>query len=451
MSDRLNPASYVPGGDREQELLLKLTGHASWQDLIAHIPKECLCTEPLGLGPGLSELEVLEVQRARASRNHDLCRAVSFLGAGAYDHWIPAAVDQLLSRSELVTCYTPYQAEVSQGTLQAMFEYQTSICALTGLDAANASLYDGASATAEAVLMFVRDTRAARVLVSGGLNPRYLQVLRTYLRGLDVTLDVLPPAGTIPLDELGARAPGCSCAVVQNPGFFGNVEPVGEVARILEAAEVPLIAVVNPLSLGLLAAPGEYGAAVAVGEGQSLGNHLSFGGPFLGFMACRESLIRRMPGRLVGMARDADGRRGFVLTLQTREQHIRRARATSNICTNQGLNALAACIYLSLLGPDGVRAVSTSCFEKAHYAAGRAVEAGLSLPFGESFFLEFVVRLPGPASVLVDTLSPQGILPGCALGRFYPGMEDCLLVAVTEKRTKQQIDRWAELVGGFQW
>lgn len=451
MSDVSHPARYIPGGDSEGRTLLKLIGHSTWDGLIAHIPKECLCEAALGLGPGLSEMEVLVAQRSRASQNHDLSRVVSFLGGGAYDHWVPAAVDHLLSRSELMTCYTPYQAEVSQGTLQAMFEYQSCICALTGLDAANASLYDGASATAEAVLMFVRDAGTARVLVSGGVNPRYLQVLRTYLQGLDVRLDVLPLGGTIPLDELRARAPGCSCAVLQNPSFLGTVEPVRETARILDEAGVPLIAVVNPLSLGLLAAPGEYGAAVAVGEGQCLGNHLSFGGPFLGFMACRESMIRRMPGRLVGMARDAHGRRGFVLTLQTREQHIRRDRATSNICTNQGLNALAACVHLSLLGPEGLRAHAASCFDKAHYAASRIRGAGLELPFGEAFFMEFVVRLPGPASTLVQALSRQGVLPGCALGTFYRDMEDCLLVAVTEKRTKQEIDRWADLVGGFRW
>jgi glycine dehydrogenase subunit 1 len=451
MTDDSRPARYVPGGDPEEGTLLEALGYTAWEELIAHIPRECLCGEALGLGPGLSELEVLNAQRARASLNHDLCRVVSFLGGGAYDHWIPAAVDCLLSRSELMTCYTPYQAEVSQGTLQAMFEYQTCMCALTGLDAANASLYDGASATAEAALMFVRGAGTARVLVSGGLNPRYLQVLRTYLQGLDVTLDVLPPVGTMSVDEVRARAPGCSCAIVQNPNFFGTVEPVQDIARALDDAGVPLIAVVNPLSLGVLAAPGEYGAAVAVGEGQCLGNHLSFGGPFLGFMACRESLIRRMPGRLVGMTRDVDGRRGFVLTLQTREQHIRRARATSNICTNQGLNALAACAYLSLLGPDGVRAVARSCFEKAHYAADRIREVGMQLPFGDGFFMEFVVRLPGPASPLVNALSRQGVLPGCALGTVDPDMQDCLLVAVTEKRTRQQIDRWAELVGGFRW
>ncbi len=451
MSDDSHTVQYVPGGDHEDARLLECLGLDSWDKLIEHIPEHCLFEGTMGLGPGLSEMEILESQRARALRNRDSNRVLSFLGGGAYDHWIPAAIDRLVSRSELMTCYTPYQAEVSQGTLQAMFEYQTCICALTSMDVANASLYDGASAMAEAVLMFVRDAGSARVLVSGGVNPRYLQVLQTYLGGLDVAVDVLPHAPSLPLDELRTRAHGCACAVVQNPSFFGTLEPVREAAGVLETEGVPLVAVVNPLSLAVLAAPGEYGAAVAVGEGQSLGNHLSFGGPFLGFMACHESLVRRMPGRLAGMARDAHGRRGFVLTLQTREQHIRRSRATSNICTNQGLNALAACIYLSLLGPEGLRSVATSCFEKAHYAAGLAEDVGFELLFDAPFFMEFVVRLRGPAEVLVETLARQGVVPGYPLGKLYPDMEDCLLVAVTEKRTKKQIDRWAELVGGFRW
>jgi glycine dehydrogenase subunit 1 len=443
--------TYLPGGDREERQLLDCLGAGSWEEVISHIPEDCLLDGPTGLGPRLSELEVLEAQRARAARNQDLCRITSFLGGGAYDHWVPTVVDRLLLRSELMTCYTPYQPEVSQGTLQATFEYQTSICSLTGMDVANASLYDGASAAAEAVLMFTRKANGGRVLVSGGLNPRYLQVLRTYLGALGIELDALPPSGALPLDTIQRRARGCVCAVVQNPNFFGSVEPMDHVTELLNREGVPLIAVVNPISLALLKPPGEYGAAVAVGEGQPLGNHPSFGGPLLGFMACREALVRQMPGRIVGMTRDAHGRRGFVLTLQTREQHIRRARATSNICTNQGLNAVAASIYLSLLGPDGLEAVARACFDKAHYAADRAVDAGLQLPHGRRFFMEFVVQLPGPADAVVKALPRAGLLPGIDLGRFYPDMRDCLLVAVTEKRSREQIDRWAELVGGFRW
>jgi len=372
-------------------------------------------------------------------------------GAGAYYHYIPAVVGHVTGRAEFYTAYTPYQPEASQGSLQAFFEYQTLIAQLTGMDVSNASLYDGGSAAAEAVLMALHATGRRRIVTATSVHPEYRQVLATYLANLNVelvTLDALE--GTVSLADLETAVDEqTACVFMQHPNFFGCLEEVEQAAKITHHCGALFCVSVDPLSLGLLKRPGEYGADIVVAEGQSLGNPMAFGGPSLGIMACCEPFLRRMPGRLVGQTVDRRGRRCWVLTLQTREQHIRREKATSNICTNQGLMALRAAVYLSLMGPAGLRETASLCLQKSRYAAQRlTASSSMSLAFGRSTFKEFVVRVLGqPVDALIEKARQQGIYAGVPLGRWYPQLADCLLVAVTEKRTKQQIDRLAAVCG----
>lgn len=443
--------TYFPNTLADQEEMLRAIGVRSVEELFASIPEEIRLRRPLCVPAGMSELELTQYMSQQSGRNRPAGQSACFLGAGSYDHFIPAAVDFLASRSEFYTAYTPYQPEASQGSLQAFFEYQTLITQLTGMDVSNASLYDGASAVAEAVLMAMAATgRPGRVVTAANLHPEYRQTLATYLANLPTEILSLPtPKGTIrPEDLAGVLNDQTACVVFQHPNFFGCLEEADKLVEVAHTAGALAVVVFDPISLGLLQRPGDYGADIAVAEGQCLGIPMSFGGPYLGILACRESLVRRMPGRLVGQTTDRQGRRCWVLTLQTREQHIRREKATSNICTNQGLMALRASIYLALMGPQGLREAANLCLQKTRYALDLITRTGRwQTPFARPVFKEFVIRRPGlDADRLVSTAAQQGVFVGVPLARWYPDLADGLLVAVTEKRTKAEIDQWADLL-----
>jgi glycine dehydrogenase subunit 1 len=442
---------YLPHTAEDRQAMLEAIGVASIDELLAMVPEDLRLRRELDLAPAMGELELTDHIESLAAKNTPAGQAVCFLGGGSNDHFIPALVDAVASRGEFYTAYTPYQAEASQGTLQAMFEYQTLITQLTGMDVSNASLYDGGSAAAEAVLMSMDATkRWGRVVTAASVHPEYRQVLSTYLANIHSELvTVGTPGGTVRPEELAAAVNGeTACVLVQHPNFFGCLEEVEALAEIAHAAGALFVVSVDPISLGLLRRPGEYGADIVVAEGQSLGTPLSYGGPYLGIMACREKFVRRMPGRLVGQTVDRRGKRCWVLTLQTREQHIRREKATSNICTNQGLLALRATVYLATMGPTGLRSVAELCLQKAHYAHDVLTAGGSLRPaFAAPFFKEFVVRATdGRVQPRLDSALRQGLLAGVPLGRWYPELADSFLVAVTEKRSKAQIDRLAEAV-----
>jgi len=435
--------SFVPNTPADREQMLQAIGAHSTDDLFLDVPADVRYPH-LELPDPISEAEILAELESLNAHNVDASTYACFLGAGAYRHFIPSVVGHLIGRGEFYTAYTPYQAEISQGTLQSIFEYQSMICALTGMDVANASHYDGATALAEAAIMAHNATRGrSKVIVSPAVHPEYRQVLRTYTQGLDFAIvgdgDVTRGWG----DLLKMIDRDTACVIAQNPDFFGRIHDLRPVADAAHAAGALFIVSVNPISLGLLKPPGEYGADIVTGEGQSLGWPLDFGGPYLGIFACREQYVRRMPGRLVGQTVDNRGQRGFVLTLQTREQHIRREKATSNICTNEGLVALAACVYLAAMGKNGLRKVAELCYHKAHYAATEiAAIPGYSLPYGSSpFFNEFVVHCPVAPDRVNDALRRQKIIGGYALGRAYPQLKDCLLFCVTEMNSRYQIER----------
>jgi glycine dehydrogenase subunit 1 len=435
--------SYVPNTDHDRAEMLKKIGVESFEDLIRCIPDSVRLKEELKLPHPLSELELSELLAELSSRNKGASPMISFLGGGAYDHFIPAAVDHMISRSEYYTAYTPYQAEVSQGTLQTIYEFQSLICELTGMDVANASMYDGATAVAEAGLLAHAETRRNVILVAGSLNPSYKGVLSTYCRSLGLKVKTLPlNDGLVDLEALKKYvSEKVACVIVQSPNFFGSIENVDQMEPLTHSVGALLVLACDPISLGILRTPGEYNADIAVGEGQAMGNYLSFGGPYLGYFACRRNLIRRMPGRIVGATTDTRGRRGFVLTLQTREQHIRREKATSNICTNQALCALASCVYLSLLGKCGIRRVAELCLQKSHYACDQITKIeGFKKRFDAPFFKEFVVEMPLPPKRLIRSLIKRKLFAGIDLAQFDRKLKNCLLVCVTEKRTKEEID-----------
>ena len=437
---------YLPNTKADLHRMLETIGVENIEDLFASVPEELRLSESLKLPPLLSEPELLAYMERLAKKNGPLSTFTSFLGGGAYHHYIPAIVPSLLSRSEFLTCYTPYQPELSQGTLQSIFEYQTLICQLTGMEVSNASLYEGATALAEGVIMSNRINRRPRVLISDTIHPEHIMVLQTYCRNIGIELT------TIPFDRTGVTDQWectnlidqqTSALVVQYPNFFGRIEPLEELASIARAAGSLLVVVVTePISLGLLKPPGELGADIVVGEGQSFGNPLNYGGPYLGFMATRSSYQRMLPGRLVGQTTDSQGRRGFVLTLATREQHIRREKATSNICTNEALCALAAAIYLCALGKNGLREVAEQNLQKAAYA--RELLSGLKgcrSKFEGPTFNEFVLQLDTPPEELNRALLKERIIGGLPLKRWYSRLSDCLLMCVTEMVPKAEIDR----------
>jgi len=426
--------AYLPHGDAERRAMLETLGHREPSDMFRHLPAELLQAR-FRLPDPLSEQELTEELQALAAGNDGIAASRCFLGGGAYRRFSPAVVDAVISRPEFYTAYTPYQAEASQGWLQAIYEFQSMIALLTGLDVANASMYDGASALAEAAMMAWVHTQRRGILVADTLHPEYRQVLETYSAGRDLRVRRLPAVkGRLDGRALREQVTEETAAViVQQPNFFGALEPVHAVSQAAREAGALFIACVDPTSLGVLQSPGDYGADIAVGDGQPLGLPLSYGGPYVGFMAAREALLRRLPGRLVGMTTDPAGREGFVLTLQAREQHIRREHATSNICTNHALMALAATVYLARMGGQGLRQIATVSTQRAHYLAASAAERpGYRLAFDAPFLWEFVLRCPGPADEVAAAMQAGGVIAGLPLGRFDPGLRDALLVAVTE-------------------
>jgi glycine dehydrogenase subunit 1 len=438
--------SFLPHTDADRRSMLEAIGIESLDDLYPDVP-EAVRFPTLDLPVALSEMEVMTELSELADRNVDAHEYTSFLGAGAYDHFIPSVVDHMLRRGEFYTAYTPYQPEVSQGTLQAIFEFQSHVCALTGMDVANASVYDGATAVAEAVTMSLAHHRGRRnrIVLAPTVHPHYRDTVMTYMQGEQVEI-----AGHEVFSEgLGSLIDlideSTAIVVVQYPDYLGHINDYGPVAEATQAAGALLCVAVNPIALGMLKPPSAFGADVVVGEGQPLGIPLGFGGPYLGLFATKEALVRKLPGRLVGETTDVRGQRGYVLTLTPREQHIRRERATSNICTNQGLMALAAAVYLSTMGKSGLRAVAELSYHKAHYAAERidGLE-GYSVWNKRPFFNEFVVKAPLPIARLNDQLLDRCVIGGFDLGDWRPEFEGHMLLALTERNTKLDIDRLLE-------
>jgi len=434
---------YTSATDDDRREMLAEIGVSFIEDLFADIPARLRLDEPLALGPGHSEQEVFEELRALAAKNVSTLDEVSFLGAGMYDHYVPALVDSITQRSEFLTPYTPYQPEISQGGLQAMFEYQTAISELTGLPVSNASVYEAPSAVGAAGYLAKLANGRGRFVVSRGVHPHSREVLRTLAHGWEMDVVEAPLAdGVTELPELDGDV---SAVIMQQPNFLGAVEDVVALAGAAREAGALAICACDPLPLALLKPPGECGVDIAVGEGQTLGNRLDFGGPSFGFFAATEALMRRMPGRIAGETRDVDGKRGFVLTLQTREQHIRRERATSNICTAQALNALAGVIYLSWLGRRGIVELAELMLQRTAYARDRlAAIDGVELLHEQPVVREFAVELAAPVEQVIARCREQGINPGYPLAGDYPELSDGLLVAITERRTRADIDRLAD-------
>jgi glycine dehydrogenase subunit 1 len=437
---------YIPNTEADRQAMLEAMGLTAIEDLFNGIPEDLRCAGPLQIPRALSEQDVLRHMRTLASRNANVEDYAAFLGGGAYHHFIPSVVPVLTSRGEFMTAYTPYQPEMAQGTLQALYEYQTLICQLTDMEVANASLYDGSTGVAEAVLMARRLTQRDDVLMSEAVHPEYRAVLRTYLQNLGMQVHEVPvdEAGQTPLSQVReGLSPRTACVVVQSPNFFGVIEDLTGFADAVHHEKALLVQVVaEPVSLGLLKPPGAWGADIVVGEGQAFGNALSYGGPYLGFFATRDQYVRQMPGRLAGETVDTEGRRGYVLTLSTREQHIRREKATSNICTNEGLCALAATIHLCTLGKVGLRQLAKLNLQRATYGRQQlAAIPGCRVPFTGPTFNEFVLETPKPAGELIRQLSAQHLIPGIELGRFYPERSHQLLVCVTEMNSREEIDR----------
>lgn len=441
---------YVPNTLEQQEEMLQKMGLNSWEDLFQDIPAEIRRQAQLNMREGMSEFELVKHLQKLASTNKTVEEYTSYLGAGAYEHFIPSYVDQLLLRSEFYTAYTPYQPEISQGTLQAIYEFQTLICELTGMDAANASMYDGASALAEGALMCCDATRRKKILVPQTIHPEYREVLFTYLPPRGVDIEEIPYIdGVVDLEHLEkALDKEVAGVLLQSPNFFGCLEKAEEIKKLAQEQGALLVMVVNPVSLGILKSPGEVGADIVVGEGQPLGNPLNYGGPYLGFMACREKLIRRMPGRIVGATKDKNGTKGYVLTLQAREQHIRREKASSNICSNEALCALAFTIHLSGLGKQGLKELGELNLRKAHYAAQEMAKLpGVELAFSSPYFNEFVIKTNVSPQKVNQELLKDKIIGGLDLAQFYPELENHLLFCVTETKSKDDIDKLVARLG----
>lgn len=437
---------YIPHTEEDVQIMLETIGVSSIRELFRDVPDELYHTEPLQVPPALDEHNLFRHVAGLAAENANALDWVSFLGAGAYDHFVPSIVSAIIGRGEFLSAYTPYQPEASQGLLQSIFEFQTMISELTGMEVANASMYDASTALAESALMACQITGRSKVMVSQAVHPHYRQVLQTYLWTNARELVELPLVNGITDREQirTAMDEQTACIILQYPNFFGLIEPVAPAVRAAKDSGALSIVCADPVSLGVLKAPGEYGVDIVVGEGQALGNSMGFGGPMLGLFACRQEYVRRIPGRIVGQTTDIEGRRGFVMTLRTREQDIRREKATSNICTNEALCALAATIAMAALGKQGFRQVAETCTQKAHYAASALSQLpGVRLRFPETpFFKEFVIELPGNAAAIRDRMLEHRILAGLPLGEFYPGMEGCLLICVTETRTRAEIDEF---------
>lgn len=438
---------YTQFTDEQVNEALAAIGARSIDDLFKPIPSSLRLTKPLNIPRGVGEMDLLRDVESLAARNRDCNELTCFLGAGAYDHFIPTVVDSLAAQSEFLTAYTPYQAEASQGILQLFYEFQTMICELTGMDVANASLYEASSAAAEAVLMAGGITKRRTVLVSETVHPDTLRVLKTYTAALDIDIKtVAAPEGVVDEKALEKALNNSVAAfVMQSPNFFGCIERLDRMIPAVHKCGALAVVSTDPIACGLLKPPGALGADMVVGEGQALGIPLQYGGPYLGLLACREKFLRKMPGRIVGATRDIEGRRGFCLALQTREQHIKRERATSNICTNQGLLAVRASIYMAAMGKRGITEVASQCFDKAHYAAKRIADLdGYELRFANPFFKEFTVRTTRDVDNVLAACKREDILAGVPLGQYDRRLDDCFMVAVTEKRTKEEIDKLVE-------
>lgn len=439
-----NKMKYTPNPQAVVNDMLQSIGMNSIDELFTDIPDDLKLDRNLNLGDGLCEMEIKKELQSLAQKNINLDQYPCFLGAGAYDHYIPAALDQLLLRSEFYTTYTPYQPEISQGILQSIFEYQTLICKLTGMEVSNASMYDGGSALAEACNLACESGRKKKVLVPSTIHPEYIEILKTYAISDRMEILVVPEKdGTVDVEQMIAMiAKDTACVVIQQPNFYGNIEEVEEIEKAIHQNKGAFIMAVDPISLAVLKSPAEWSADIVVGEGQSLGNSLSFGGPYLGFMASSKKFMRKIPGRIVGQTVDTEGKRSFVLTLQAREQHIRREKASSNICSNQALNALTATIYLSLIGEKGLKDIALRSYQLAVYAHDELKKKGLEFKCQKPFFREFAVKVKDPAAVNKRLLD-NGIIGGYEL-------EDALLLAFTEKRNKEEIDKLVSVIGeGF--
>ncbi|MET3543512.1 glycine dehydrogenase subunit 1 [Paenibacillus favisporus] len=444
---------YLPMTEQDQQEMLDTIGVSTLEDLFKDIPEEIRFKGDLPISPGLNEYALTTHLSELAAKNANTDQYASFLGAGIYDHHIPSVINHVVSRSEFYTAYTPYQPEISQGELQAIFEFQSYICELTGMAVANASMYDGATALAEAGSLASAATKRKQLLVSSTVHPEARQVVRTYAKGLGLDVVEVPSAnGVTNLTELAEAVTDQTAAVlVQSPNFFGAIEDLAAIGDLIHASKGLMVVSTNPISLGILEAPGKLGADIVVGDAQPLGISSSLGGPTCGFFAVSQDHMRRMPGRIVGQTVDRNGKRGFVLTLQAREQHIRREKATSNICSNQALLALCASVYLSVMGKQGMIEVGQLNLQKSHYAARRLGSiSGVSMPFTSPYFNEFVIKLPEGTRVaeVNAKLLQKGILGGYDLGRAYSELEGHMLIAVTERRTKEQIDQFAQALEG---
>ena len=443
--------TFVPNTDEERREMLNTIGVNSFSEIISNIPEEYQLKEPVNLPPRLSEMEAFKLLEELSNKNITADSHSCFLGGGAYDHFIPSIVDSVLQKPEFKTAYTPYQAEVSQGTLQAMYEYQSMICELTGMPVSNASLYDGGGSLEEACLMSNAKKKKKKFLIAGQINPSYIEVSKTLTYGRHLEyIEVVDEDGTCDLAKLQSMIDDTvSAVIVQQPNFLGNLEDVREIEKIAHSVKALFIVVVNPISLGLIEAPGNYNADVVVGEGQVLGIPMNFGGPYLGLFACKQEFVRKIPGRLSGVTQDLDGKRAFVLTLQTREQQIKRDKATSNICTNQGLFMLAATVYIATMGKQGIKEVAEQSFQKAHYLAHEIAKIpGFKLANDKPFFNEFLIDTPVDAKQIVDEGADNGILPGLNISRFLNNKQG-LLIAVTEKRSKADLDKFVEFLKKF--
>jgi glycine cleavage system P protein (glycine dehydrogenase) subunit 1 len=439
---------YIALTDTDREQMLAAVGVPTVEELFRDIPAGVRLDRPLDLEPPLAEPEIVAHLERLAARNAHAGVELSFLGAGVYDHYVPAVVNTVLSRGEFLTAYTPYQPEMSQGVLQAIFEYQTAICELTGMDVSNASGYDGTTVAADACYLAAHVTGRSRVVVTEGTSPQVRQVVKTYAPGFGLEVVEVPHSnGTTDPERVAEAAKDAAAVIFQQPNFFGCLEPAPDLAAAADEADALAVAHVDPVSLGVLEAPARYGCAIAIGEGQGAGNAMSFGGPHYGFIAARLEHIRRMPGRIVGETTDIAGERGYVLTLSTREQHIRREKATSNITTNQTLLALGGLVYLSWLGPRGLRELGETCMALSSYARRELEAAGFEPVFSDkATFKEFAVCVGRPAGDVIRDARERGVHPGYRLGRDYAGLDDALLVAVTEKRSRADIDRLVEVL-----
>jgi glycine dehydrogenase subunit 1 len=440
---------YLPMTEEDKKAMLETIGVNSVDELFSDIPEKVRFKGEYNIKAAKSETSLMKELFQMASRNADLKTNVSFLGAGVYDHYMPVIVDHVISRSEFYTAYTPYQPEISQGELQAIFEFQTMICELTGMDVANSSMYDGGTALAEAAMLSAGHTKRKKILVSGAVHPESREVLKTYAKGqyLEV-IEVPVNDGITDIEALkGLANEEIAAVIVQYPNFFGRIEPLKELEEIVHANKSLFVVSSNPLSLGVLTPPGKFGADIVIGDAQPFGIPTAFGGPHCGYFAVTTKLMRKVPGRLVGQTADDQGRRGFVLTLQAREQHIRRDKATSNICSNQALNALAASVAMTALGKKGVREMAAANLQKAHYARTAFKEAGFDIVYDGHSFNEFVVKLNKPVKEINQALLQKGIIGGYDLGRDYPELANHMLIAVTEQRLKEEIDTLVKEVG----